>query len=99
MCTHRCCGHYLQTFQGCRHLSPAGFHSCRSIPAFNQDVEKIQRTLEEIAFLLRIPQRKPWGNMASDVQAALASFDNRAVLLAGVPDDKTEEGGFACRTV
>jgi hypothetical protein len=37
----------------------------------------MQKTLEEIAFLLRIPQRKPWGNMAADVAAALAAFDNR----------------------
>lgn len=65
---------------------------CRSIPAFNQDVEKIQRTLEEIAFLLRIPQRKPWGNMASDVQAALASFEDKTVLMEGVPAAQTAEG-------
>lgn len=64
----------------------------RSIPAFNRDVEKIQRTLEEIAFLLRIPQRKPWGNMASNVQEALASFDDKSVLLAGVPAGQIDEG-------
>jgi hypothetical protein len=43
----------------------------------------VQKKLEDIAFLLRIPQRKPWGNMAADVAAALAAFDNRPQLLAG----------------
>lgn len=37
----------------------------------------MQRSLEDVAYLLRIPQRKPWGNMAGDVAAALAAFDNR----------------------
>lgn len=49
----------------------------RSIPAFNADVEAIQKSMEEIAFFLRIPQRKPWGNMAASVDAALAGLQNR----------------------
>jgi hypothetical protein len=56
--------------------------ACRSIPAFNPEVQAMQKTLEDIAFLLRIPQRKPWGNMASDVAAALAAFDNRCGVAA-----------------
>lgn len=56
---------------------------CRSIPAFNPQVATIQKTLENTAFLLRIPQRKPWGNMASDVAVVLKAFDNRDQLLAG----------------
>ncbi|KAF6262263.1 permease family-domain-containing protein [Scenedesmus sp. NREL 46B-D3] len=63
----------------------------RSIPAFNPEVQAMQKTLENIAFLLRIPQRKPWGNMAADVATALAAFDNRPVLLAGVPPGKQQE--------
>eukprot|EP00775_Hariotina_reticulata_P002402 gene2402-2706_t len=49
----------------------------RSIPAFNTEVAAIQKTLEDIAYLLRIPQRKPWGNMAADVATAIAAFDDR----------------------
>jgi hypothetical protein len=55
----------------------------RSIPAFNPQLASIQKTLEDIAFLLRIPQRKPWGNMASDVALVLRAFDDRPQLLAG----------------
>jgi hypothetical protein len=58
---------------------------CRSIPAFNPQVSVVQKKLEDIAFLLRIPQRKPWGNMAGDVAAALAAFEDRPQLLAGRP--------------
>jgi hypothetical protein len=32
----------------------------RSIPAFNSEVKRLQSSMEDIAFLLRIPQRKPW---------------------------------------
>eukprot|EP00879_Flechtneria_rotunda_P020654 GHRR01021733.1.p1 GENE.GHRR01021733.1~~GHRR01021733.1.p1 ORF type:complete len:353 (+),score=128.68 GHRR01021733.1:879-1937(+) len=67
-------------------FSPLNFH--RSIPAFNRELEAIQRNLENIAFLLRIPQRKPWGNMASDVAVSLAAFDNQQQLLAGVPQQE-----------
>lgn len=45
----------------------------RSIPAFNPFVGSIQQKVENVAFLLRIPQRKPWGSMTSDVQDALVS--------------------------
>jgi hypothetical protein len=57
----------------------------RSIPAFNPEVKAIQKSLEDVAYLLRIPQRKPFGNMAADVDEALAKFDNRQQLLEGVP--------------
>lgn len=49
--------------------------------------------MEDIAYLLRIPQRKPWGNMAADVDASLAALaNNRAALLKGVPADKAADG-------
>ena len=44
----------------------------RSIPAFNKDVKNIQARLEDIAFKLRIPQRKPWQGMADNVAASIA---------------------------
>ena len=43
----------------------------RSIPAFNRDVKDMQSRLEDVAFKLRIPQRKPWQGMADNVQASL----------------------------
>ena len=66
-------------------LEPLGFHrhaetclaACsadaalrRSIPAFNKDVREVQGKLEDVAFKLRIPQRKPWPAMVDDVKAA-----------------------------
>ena len=42
----------------------------RSIPAFNKDVREVQTKLEDVAFKLRIPQRKPWAPMADDVKSA-----------------------------
>jgi hypothetical protein len=68
----------------CAVLSTPADCTCRSIPAFNPQVGTIQRTLEDIAFLLRIPQRKPWGNMGADVAVILKTFDDREQLLAGV---------------
>ena len=43
----------------------------RSIPAFNKDVKDLQARMEDIAFKLRIPQRKPWQGMADNVAASL----------------------------
>ena len=42
----------------------------RSIPAFNKDMREVQTKLEDVAFKLRIPQRKPWAAMVDDVKAA-----------------------------
>ena len=42
----------------------------RSIPAFNKDVREVQTRLEDVAFKLRIPQRKPWAPMADDIKSA-----------------------------
>lgn len=42
----------------------------RATPAFNPDVLAVQRKLEDVQTLLRIPQRKPWGGMAKDVREA-----------------------------
>jgi cyclophilin family peptidyl-prolyl cis-trans isomerase len=64
----------------------------RSIPAFNDDVEAIQRNLESIQFKLRIPQRKPWNAMLNDLQTAqrIASEDSR--MLRGVLPNDVEKG-------
>lgn len=40
----------------------------RATPAFNPSVKEVQSSLEDIQYLMRIPQRKPWGSMSKDVQ-------------------------------
>ncbi|XP_077243235.1 cyclophilin-like peptidyl-prolyl cis-trans isomerase family protein isoform X2 [Tasmannia lanceolata] len=42
----------------------------KAIPA-NSNMKAIQNSLEEISYLLRIPQRKPYGTMEGDVKRAL----------------------------
>lgn len=44
----------------------------RSIPAFNKDLREVQSRLEDVAFKLRIPQRKPWQGMADNISASQA---------------------------
>lgn len=59
-------------------------------------VRDIQRNLEEITYLLRIPQRKPFGSMAKDVSAALSHFtpEERPKLLLGVPEEDRAKASF-----
>jgi hypothetical protein len=63
----------------------------RATPAFNDDVKTAQRKLEDIQFLLRIPQRKPWGGMAIDVQAAQGLVSSRVKMMRGIPNDAEVE--------
>ena len=51
----------------------------------------MQVNLEEIAFSLRIPQRKPWGTMSKNVAEALAIAEDREGILAGVPESSDEQ--------
>jgi cyclophilin family peptidyl-prolyl cis-trans isomerase len=69
----------------------------RAIPAFNSDVKGIQKSLEDIAYANRIPQRKPWGTMAQRVSEALesASMDRRERLLEGTPSPSVAEANDA----
>lgn len=65
----------------------------RAIPALNSAIKKIQDSLEDILFLLRIPQRKPFGTMEGDVKKALkVAMDEKAAILALVPVDEKERG-------
>ena len=59
-------------FSTCVALRSADSALRRSIPAFNKDVREVQTKLEDVAFKLRIPQRKPWPAMVDDVRAASA---------------------------
>jgi cyclophilin family peptidyl-prolyl cis-trans isomerase len=58
----------------------------RAVPVVNEATGRVQKSLENLLFLLRIPQRKPWGDMAAAVAASQASLvADRDGMLAAVP--------------
>nr|XP_004293105.2 PREDICTED: peptidyl-prolyl cis-trans isomerase CYP37, chloroplastic isoform X1 [Fragaria vesca subsp. vesca] len=64
----------------------------RAIPA-NPSMKAMQDSLEEILYLLRIPQRKPYGTMEGNVKKALKiATDEKDSILASVPADLREKG-------
>ncbi|XP_048327273.1 peptidyl-prolyl cis-trans isomerase CYP37, chloroplastic isoform X2 [Ziziphus jujuba] len=64
----------------------------RAIPA-NTNMKAIQDSLEEISYLLRIPQRKPYGTMEGNVKRALKiATDEKDSILASVPTNLKEKG-------
>jgi len=57
----------------------------RAVPAVNEETKFVQTRLEEAAYLLRIPQRKPWSSMSKDVEESRAILkDKRADVFAPV---------------
>ncbi|KAK8503658.1 hypothetical protein V6N12_024830 [Hibiscus sabdariffa] len=64
----------------------------RGIPA-NTNMKAIQASLEELSYLLRIPQRKPYGTMEGNVKKALKiAVDGKDSILASIPADLREKG-------
>ncbi|WCJ42222.1 Cyclophilin-like peptidyl-prolyl cis-trans isomerase family protein [Euphorbia peplus] len=64
----------------------------RAIPA-NANMKSIQTSLEDLSFLLRIPQRKPYGTMEGNVKKALKiAKDEKDSILASLPADFKETG-------
>lgn len=64
----------------------------RAIPAYT-NMKTIQDSLEEILYLLRIPQRKPYGTMEGNVKKALKiATDEKDSILASIPTDLREKG-------
>ncbi|PWZ37368.1 Peptidyl-prolyl cis-trans isomerase CYP37, chloroplastic [Zea mays] len=64
----------------------------RAIPA-NPNMKAIQESLEDISYLLRIPQRKPYGSMEGDVKKSMKiAMDNKEAILASIPEEHKEEG-------
>ncbi|GAB2258860.1 hypothetical protein Droror1_Dr00015020 [Drosera rotundifolia] len=64
----------------------------RAIPA-NTNMKAIQEALEDISYLLRIPQRKPYGTMEGDVKKALKiAVDEKESILASIPTDLRGSG-------
>ncbi|KAH7297844.1 hypothetical protein KP509_25G015100 [Ceratopteris richardii] len=64
----------------------------RAIPAVNPATKKIQESLEDIFYLLRIPQRKPFGTMETDVKKALKlAMEERDSIIATAPFDDRDK--------
>ncbi|RLN34668.1 peptidyl-prolyl cis-trans isomerase CYP37, chloroplastic [Panicum miliaceum] len=64
----------------------------KAIPA-NPNMKIIQESLEDISYLLRIPQRKPYGTMEGDVKKAMKiAMDNKEAILGSIPAEHKEEG-------
>ncbi|KAK3125391.1 hypothetical protein QOZ80_7BG0604200 [Eleusine coracana subsp. coracana] len=64
----------------------------RAIPA-NPNMKAIQESLEDISYLLRIPQRKPYGTMEGDVKKAMKiAMDNKDAILGSIPAEQRDEG-------
>ncbi|XP_017980521.1 PREDICTED: peptidyl-prolyl cis-trans isomerase CYP37, chloroplastic isoform X2 [Theobroma cacao] len=66
----------------------------RAIPA-NTNMKAIQASLEDISYLLRIPQRKPYGSMEGNVKKALKiAVDGKDSILGSIPTDLREKGSI-----
>ncbi|PUZ72515.1 hypothetical protein GQ55_2G399700 [Panicum hallii var. hallii] len=64
----------------------------KAIPA-NPNMKIIQESLEDISYLLRIPQRKPYGTMEGDVKKAMKiAMDNKEAILGSIPAEHKEQG-------
>ncbi|XP_050247439.1 peptidyl-prolyl cis-trans isomerase CYP37, chloroplastic isoform X2 [Quercus robur] len=64
----------------------------KAIPA-NTSMKTIQESLEDISYLLRIPQRKPFGTMEGNVKKALKiAVDEKDSILASLPTNLKEKG-------
>ncbi|KAF8014883.1 hypothetical protein BT93_H0623 [Corymbia citriodora subsp. variegata] len=64
----------------------------KAIPA-NTNMKSIQESLEDISYLLRIPQRKPYGTMEGNVKKALKiAKDEKDSILASIPAELRDKG-------
>ncbi|CAA0813878.1 Peptidyl-prolyl cis-trans isomerase CYP37-chloroplastic [Striga hermonthica] len=64
----------------------------RAIPA-NVNMKAIQDSLEDISYLLRIPQRKPYGTMEGNVKKSLKiAVDEKESILSSMPAESREMG-------
>lgn len=71
----------------------------RAIPA-NTSMKAIQDSLEEISYLLRIPQRKPYGTMEGNVKKALKlAIDEKDLILGSIPSELKEKGSSLYTTL
>ncbi|XP_071723619.1 peptidyl-prolyl cis-trans isomerase CYP37, chloroplastic-like [Rutidosis leptorrhynchoides] len=63
-------------------------------------MKAIQASLEDISYLLRIPQRKPYGTMEGNVKKALKiATEEKDSILASIPQDLREKGSVLYTTL
>ncbi|KAL5730144.1 cytochrome P450 monooxygenase 37 [Ranunculus cassubicifolius] len=63
----------------------------KAIPA-NTNMKAIQDSLEELSYLLRIPQRKPYGTMEGNVKKALKiAQDEKETILGSISADQKDK--------
>ncbi|PKA47898.1 Peptidyl-prolyl cis-trans isomerase CYP37, chloroplastic [Apostasia shenzhenica] len=66
----------------------------RAIPA-NANMKALQNSLEDISYLLRIPQRKPYGTMEGDVKKALKiATEQKKSILGSIPEQLKAKGSM-----
>ncbi|CAL0333771.1 unnamed protein product [Lupinus luteus] len=66
----------------------------KSIPA-SPNMKAIQDSLEDISYLLRIPQRKPYGTMEGNVKKVLKiAVEEKDAILASIPPELKERGSL-----
>ncbi|KEH19455.1 putative peptidylprolyl isomerase [Medicago truncatula] len=71
----------------------------RAIPA-SPNMKAIQETLEDISYLLRIPQRKPYGTMEGNVKKVLKiAVDEKDSILASIPAELKEKASLVHSTL
>ncbi|CAI0375936.1 unnamed protein product [Linum tenue] len=64
----------------------------KAIPA-NANMKAIQNSLEDLSYLLRIPQRKPYGTMEGNVKKALKiATEEKNSILASLPEEFRDKG-------
>eukprot|EP00252_Welwitschia_mirabilis_P008559 TRINITY_DN2049_c0_g1_i3.p1 TRINITY_DN2049_c0_g1~~TRINITY_DN2049_c0_g1_i3.p1 ORF type:complete len:423 (+),score=82.38 TRINITY_DN2049_c0_g1_i3:123-1391(+) len=64
----------------------------KAIPA-NPMMKSIQESLEDIFYLLRFPQRKPYSTMAGDAEKALkVAIDNKDSIISSFPMNSKDKG-------
>jgi len=67
----------------------------RAVPSVNPALLKVREAGERSARQLRIPQRKPWGKIADDIQYGLDRMEaqrDSSELLRGLPEGGEERG-------
>lgn len=71
----------------------------RAIPA-SPNMKAIQETLEDISYLLRIPQRKPYGTMEGNVKKVLKiAVDEKDSILASIPAELKNKASLVHSTL
>jgi len=72
----------------------------RAVPVVNEKLGSIQADLEKAQYLLRFPNRKPWGQMSTIADQCLVRLEaDKAGVLAGIEDQRKPEAEAAIRGI